>query len=144
MTRREILTAAAVAAPFAAVGVVGGIAADLNEAKRRVSPAPKTGPSMEQLINLAEHGPDRQYYGRLLGEALAVTGRIANDNGDGSVSLYTAELIQNTRGGPKHWAWRKETVSGSGRPMPAAVLPHIRAANRGEDFPAGVPFERLN
>ena len=139
MTRRDVLTTAGIAAAGAAAGSV----AFGDGAKRRVSPAPKTGPSMEQLISLAEHGPDRQYYGRLLGEALAVTGRIANDNGDGSVSLYTAELIES-RGGPKHWAWRKETVSGSGRPMPAAVLPHIRAANRGEDFPAGVPFERLN
>jgi len=121
MTCRSLLGTAVVAAPLAALAAA--------------PPVPAAGPSMEQLINLAEHSSDRHYYGRLLMQALTETGRIADDNGDGTVSLYSAEANE---------AWRKETVSGSGRPIPASVLPHIRPANRGEDFPVGVPFEPLS
>ena len=48
MTRREILGAAVVAAPFASADP---------------PTAPKTGPAVEQLINLAEHGWTRSITG---------------------------------------------------------------------------------
>lgn len=138
MTRRDVLSTAGIAA--AATAAPLAILADGT--KHRIPPPQKTGPSMNQLIDLAENGPDRQYYGRLLGEALAVTGRIANDNGDGTISLYDAELVRDDAGRRSN-AWRKQTVASSARPIPAAVLPQIRPADRGEDFPAGVSFEPL-
>ena len=134
MTRRDVLSTAGIAAAVTAAP----LAVLADGAKHRIPPAPKTGPSMNQLIDLAENGPDRQYYGRLLGEALAVTGRIANDNGDGTISLYDAE-----NGPHGHGLLAEADRPGSVRPIPAMVLPHIEPANRGEEFPAGLPFEPL-
>lgn len=96
------------------------------------------GPIMEQLIDLAENGDDTTYYGALLGEVLGKTGTVANDNGDGTISLY--EVGSDTNHDAKSRAWRKRSVWASSLPIPGDVLPKIRPENRGEDFPAGVPF----
>ena len=89
---------------------------------------------VDQLINLAEHGGDTIYYGRLLGICLAETGTVAKDNGDGTVSLYS----------PEDGAWRKRTVRSSVRPIPVGLLTHVKQENRGADFPARVPFRPLS
>jgi hypothetical protein len=126
MTRREILGAAAAGAALAAA----------PPAVADKPAAPQTGPMVDQLIQLAEHGSDPQYYGRLLAACLEQTGTIAKDNGDGTVSTYSPEWPRE--------AWRKNTVFGSGRPIPADLLKHIKPANRGMDFPAGIPFRPLS
>jgi hypothetical protein len=117
MTRREILAAGAIA-PFATADPPA---------------APKTGPTVDQLINLVEHGTEAEYYGRLLTACLEQTGTIAKDNGDGTISLYS----------PDRGAWRKRTVRSSLRLIPADLLMHVKPANRGMDFPAGKPFRPL-
>ena len=86
---------------------------------------------------------DRIYYGRLLAQALAETGRIANDNGDDTVTLYEADLIRN-QGGVQSWGWNRNTVRGSLRPVPANMLPHFRPANRGQFFPANIRYQPLS
>jgi hypothetical protein len=118
MTRREILAAGAIA-PFATADPPA---------------APQTGPTVDQLINLVEHGNDQEYYGRLLTACLEQTGTVAKDNGDGTISNYS----------PDRGAWRKRTVRSSQRPIPADLLSHVKRANRGMDFPAGVPFRDLS
>jgi hypothetical protein len=120
MTRRDLLGAAVAVAPFAVADPPA---------------APQSGPTVEQLINLAEHGPHSEYYGRLLADCLDQTGTVARDNGDGTVSLYSPEWPRS--------AWTKRTVSNSGRPVPAGLLIHVQPANRGEDFPSGVGFKPL-
>ena len=114
MTRREIL---------------GSRCRDPALPGRADTPArTRPDPTMDQLINLAEHGADSRHYGRLLAEALAETGRIGTDNGDGTVSLYWAEMIRENTGG-NSWAWRKDTVRSAEQPVPAAVLTQFRREN---------------
>ena len=125
MNRRTLLASAA-AAPLAAA------AASVSAHP----PAERHGPTVDDLINLAEHGGDPMYYGRLLGECLEETGMIAKDNGDGTISIYSAEFPRE--------AWRKRTVLSSGRPIPAGLLQRFKQPNRGEDFPAGIPFRPLS
>ena len=134
MTRREILAAAPLQ-PSRRSG---------SAAPSRSSPAPV--PTMQQLIALAESAPaeaDRIYYGRLLAQALAETGRIANDNGDDTFTLYEADLIRN-QGGVQSWGWNRNTVRGSLRPVPDNMLPHFRLANRGQFFPANIRYQPLS
>jgi hypothetical protein len=124
MTRRTVLTAAVAAAPLAAA-----LAADPPSQRQ-------DGPTVDQLINLAEHGSSPQYYGRLLAACLEETGTIAKDNGDGTISLYSPE--------DRPGAWRKRTVRSSMQPIPADLVRHIKPANRGQDFPAGVGYTPLH
>jgi hypothetical protein len=128
MTRRETIAAAAVA--LAACPATARVAA----AQAMDGPnQPQTGPMVDQLIQLAEHGGDTTYYGRLLAHCLEETGTVAKDNGDGTVSLYS----------PDRGAWTKRTVRSSVRPMPVWLLTHVKRENRGQDFPAGTPFRPL-
>jgi hypothetical protein len=117
MTRREIL--AAIPPAFLVAGHVSVAFAD--DATRRT-------PTMDQLVNLAEFGANSRYYGGLLGEALAETGRICRDNGDRTMTLYWAELIQE-KNGSNSWAWRRETVRSAEQPVPLAVLRKFRREN---------------
>jgi hypothetical protein len=124
MTRRTILGIAAIAAPLAAA-----LAAE--------PPRERTdGPTVDQLISLAEHGRDPHYYGRLLAACLEETGTVAKDNGDVTISLYSPDDHKG--------AWRKKTVRSSMRPIPADLLRHVKAANRGDEFPAGVGYTPLD
>jgi hypothetical protein len=86
-------------------------------------------PTIEMLINLAEHGTYSCYYGQLLADALSETGRVAVYNGDGTISLYYAEMIRE-RNGTQSWAWRKETVRSVEQPIPDFVLKRFRPENR--------------
>jgi hypothetical protein len=133
MTRREIL-AAATAAPLAAL------------ARPAEAHDQHQYPTMQQLIALAESSPaeaDRIYYGRVLAVALSETGRVANDNGDDTVALYEAEMVRD-QGGVQSWAWSKNTVRGSLRPVPDNILPRFRPAQRGQFFPANVRYLPLS
>ena len=136
MTRRSAiggLAAAAATAPLTAL---------IRPADGKARP--QTVPTMQQLIALAEAPAqsDRRYYGQLLAMALAETGRIANDNGDNTITLYEAELIRD-QGGVRSWGWTKNTVCCSLRPVPDNMLPHFRPANRGQFFPTNVRYQPL-
>ena len=133
MTRRQV-TAAAAAALVAYPATAKLVASSAPFAAADPPTAPQTGPTVDQLINLAEHGGDTVYYGRVFGICLAQTGPIAKDNGDGTISTYSPE------GGH---SWRKRTVRSSLRPIPVGLLTHVKPENRGSDFPAGVPFRVL-
>jgi hypothetical protein len=127
VTRREILASASAA--LAANAATSRFAAGLDAAPV------DDGPTVDSLINLAENGTEQPYYGRLLGVYLARHGSIARHNDDGTVSIYAPE--------PPGSAWRKWTIRDANRPVGVDVAKYFRAANRGEDFPAGVPLEML-
>jgi hypothetical protein len=122
MTRRQLNAAAAAA-----------LAACPATARLAAAP-PAQAPTVDDLINLAEHGSDPNYYGRVLSECLAETGTVARDNGDGSISMYSPD------GG---WTWRKKTVLNSVRPVPAGLLQRFKPAQRGDGFPARILFNPL-
>ncbi len=98
--------------------------------------AKRQGPTVDQLIDLAEYGPVelQAYYGRLLVACLERLGPIAQDDGSGWSTTYTAD-----NGG-----WRKRLTPTSDHLVPANLLPHFRPENRGEEFPPGIPFEPID
>jgi hypothetical protein len=131
MTRREALGSAATAPLALAVFSVLGAAPE------------RQLPTMDQLINLAEHGTRTEYYGAILAQALAETGRIAKENDNGTVTLYHAELVRE-RDGHQSWAWRRTTIRGSSELVPSELLPAFSPADRGDSFPADVPFHPMS
>jgi hypothetical protein len=104
----------------------------------RSRPAP-FGPTMEQLIGLAECDPvDRGHYVRLLDKALGETGPVASDVVGFSVIYHI---------GPIYWPDGRRCrsfISRSDRvPVPESLLPYFRPDDRGEEFPRGVPYKRM-
>ncbi len=101
-------------------------------------PAP-FGPTMAQLIDLAEAGLDhREYYDRLLWAAIEQTGPVSYP-----MDYYSVDY----QVGPIHWpegVRRRSFISRADRvSVPESLLPHFRPENRGEEFPRGIPFEPL-
>ena len=124
MKRRTFLAAGALLAPLASAG--------------GAEPTAKIhdGPTVDQLICLAKNGRDpetKRYYGELLGACLLATGAVARDNGDGTITLYL----------PRVGGYVDRVIRTSVRPIPPELLTHIKPANRGEGFPAGVGYTEL-
>jgi hypothetical protein len=101
-------------------------------------PAP-FGPTMEELISLAEANPTHSvYYTGVLWKAIEQTGPVAADTAGWSVIYHV---------GPIHWpegARARSFISRADRvPVPESLLKHFRPENRGEEFPRGIPFVPL-
>jgi hypothetical protein len=97
-------------------------------------------PTMEQLINLAEaetNEPTRLYYAELLTRALLHTGPVASDTDGFAVVYYRHRPILGE--GTSRCFFRKAAEVA----VPGDLLCHFRPANRGEEFPPGVPYRPL-
>lgn len=121
---------------------------DADEAERRITaagrrgmprqmsdaiPTDRQGPTMDQLIVLAENGPDA-HYGRILGWALETTAPVVNEGDERDVLYHpTGSGTYGT------CTFRKAGLT----LVPADVLPHFRPENRGEEFPPDVPYVPL-
>jgi hypothetical protein len=90
--------------------------------------------TIRDLINLVENGDAREYYGRLFVKYLESSGRVAEQNNDGSISIFWHE-----RG-----AWRKETIRSSDDELRGPILENVRVAERGDGFPRDVAFKSLD
>jgi hypothetical protein len=128
MTRREILASAA-AAPLAAAAV-----------SVLAAPAIRQGPTMAELVALAENGTDRPYYKRLLDRALRHTGTVVIQDSprEGWCTAYAWEPEL-----PDRTNYTKTVYQTGGVLVPDVMLPYIRPENRGGDFPGRVPFRKL-
>jgi hypothetical protein len=101
-------------------------------------PAP-FGPTMEQLIDLAEASEARSIYDRLLGLALRRTGPVVADRGGPMAAIYHCGGFPPARFG--HIMTLIDRASCV--PVPESLLPHFRPENRGEEFPRGIPYVPL-
>jgi hypothetical protein len=106
-----------------------------------VPPSPN-GPTMDDLINLAEnHEIDRGYYVRLLDLAIQHTGPVASPFGPFSIIYHHMARLPPTT--VTQYA-RTYIHKASCVDVPEHILRHFRPENRGETFPAGIPFEPLS
>ena|SRR5580692_1663308 len=128
MTRREIIASASAA--------LAANAATARFADAKPTPIAE-GPTVDEMITLAERGSldEQKYYGHLLGIYLSRFGSIARPGIDGTIAIYTPE--------PPEHGWRKRSIRDANRVVPADLAKYWRPANRGEEFPAGVPVETL-
>jgi hypothetical protein len=127
MNRRDVAKAAVVA--LAACPATAKLVS--------AAPSKRQGPTIGSLINLAEHGSDSEYYGRLLKKALRYHSVIAVPQ-DNKVRIYwdSLNVFLACRNGHFDAAGPETLVS-------ELLLEHYKPAQRGSDFPAGIPFRKL-
>ncbi len=104
----------------------------------------RQGPSMEMLINLADSGREdrREYYGRLLVEALKVTGPLIHERPAHGDYIYTAEPNKMLNFGHNTYGYLP-VKHAFGVLVPEKFLEAIGKDERGSEFPRGVPFRMI-
>ncbi len=104
----------------------------------------RQGPSMELLINLADSGREdrREYYGRLLVQALNVTGPLIHERPAQGDFVYTAAPNKMLNFGHNTYGYLP-VKHAFGVLVPAQFLEAIGKDERGSEFPRGVPFVML-
>jgi hypothetical protein len=104
---------------------------------------PHQAPTMSQLVNLAVTGeqPAREYYRKVLGGALKITGPIAIERDARSANIYWQPNIDLKFTGRDEFG--VTTINSGETLIPDEILPAIMPENRGDGFPRDIPFTRF-